>query len=140
MQSPSKKFLFPIFFIVLAVGYLISSSTTQTMVYYYTVEEFQSQLSSLQSRGIRISGRAAEIETQGGECHFEVVGEQQSLAVMYQGLLPDTFKEGAEVIVEGRWNPAQERFDATTILAKCPSKYEGTDSEEHPVQAQANHE
>ncbi len=140
MQSPSKKFLFPILLIVLAVGYLISSSTTQTMVYYYTVEEFRSQLSSLQSRGIRISGRAARIETQGRECRFEVVGEQQSLAVVYSGLLPDTFKEGAEVIVEGRWNPAKERFDATTILAKCPSKYEGADPEEHPVQTQANHE
>jgi cytochrome c-type biogenesis protein CcmE len=97
------------------------------MVYYYTVAEVQSQLSSLQSRGIRISGKAAGIETQGRECRFRVVGEQESLAVVYQGLLPDTFKEGSEVVIEGRWDPARQHFEATTILAKCPSKYEASD-------------
>lgn len=132
MKSPSKKFLVATLLIVLAVGYLISSSTSQTMVYYYTVKEVQSQLSSLQSRGIRISGKAAGIETQGRECRFQVVGEGESLAIVYQGLLPDTFKEGSEVVVEGRWNPARQHFEATTILAKCPSKYEASDDREGP--------
>jgi cytochrome c-type biogenesis protein CcmE len=117
-------------FIVLAVGYLITSSTSQTLVYYYSVEEFQAQLDRLQSRGIRINGKAAGIETRGGECRFQVVGEQESMEVVYQGLLPDTFKEGSEVVIEGRWDPAGRHFKATTVLAKCPSKYEGADDRE----------
>ena len=127
MKLPSMKFFFPTLLIVLAVGYLITSSTSQTLVYYYSVEEFQSQLDRLQSRGIRINGKAAGIETRGGECRFQVVGEQESLAVVYRGLLPDTFKEGSEVVIEGRWDPAGQHFKATTVLAKCPSKYEGAD-------------
>ncbi len=130
MKSPSRKFLFSTLLIVLAVGYLITSTTSQTLVYYYSVEEVQSQLSSLQSRGIRINGKAAGIETQGRECRFQVVGERESLAVVYQGLLPDTFKEGSEVVIEGRWNPAEQYFEATTVLAKCPSKYEAADDRE----------
>jgi cytochrome c-type biogenesis protein CcmE len=134
MKFPSQKFFFPILFIVFAVGYLITSSTSQTLVYYYSVEEFQSQLNRLQSRGIRINGKAAEIETRGGECRFQVVGEQESLAVVYQGLLPDTFKEGSEVVIEGRWDSSRQHFEATTVLAKCPSKYEGADDGEgHPI-------
>ncbi len=134
MKSPSKKFLFSTSLIILAVGYLIISTTSQTLVYYYSVEEVQSQLSSLQSRGIRISGKAAGIETQGRECRFRVVGERESLAVVYQGLLPDTFKEGSEIVIEGRWDPARQHFEATTILAKCPSKYEAADDlEGQPV-------
>ncbi len=134
MKSPSKKFLFSTLLIILAVGYLITSSTSQTLVYYYSVEEVQSQLSSLQSRGIRINGKVAGIETQGRECRFQVVGDRESLAVVYQGLLPDTFKEGSEVVVEGRWDPARQHFEATTILAKCPSKYEASDDREgHPM-------
>ena len=134
MKSASKKFLFPTLLIILAVGYLITSTTSQTLVYYYSVEEVQSQLSSLQSRSIRISGKAEGIETQGRECRFQVVGEQESLAVVYYGLLPDTFKEGAEVVVEGRWDPARQHLEATTVLAKCPSKYEGVDDREgHPI-------
>ena len=134
MKSPSKKFLFSTLLIILAVGYLITSTTSQTLVYYYSVEEVQSQLSSLQSRSIRISGKAEGIETQGRECRFQVVGEQESLAVVYYGPLPDTFKEGSEVVVEGRWDPARQHFEATTVLAKCPSKYEGVDDREgHPI-------
>ncbi len=134
MKLPSMKFFFPTLLIVLAVGYLITSSTSQTLIYYYSVEEFQSQLNRLQSRGIRINGKAAGIETRGGECRFRVVGEQESLDVVYQGLLPDTFKEGSEVVIEGRWDPVGQHFEATTVLAKCPSKYEGADDREgHPV-------
>jgi cytochrome c-type biogenesis protein CcmE len=45
-----------------------------------------------------------------------------TLWVDYRGALPDTFREGAEVIVEGRLQPAG--FNATSLITKCPSKYE----------------
>ena len=46
-----------------------------------------------------------------------------TLWIDYQGALPDTFREGAEVIVEGRMlKPAE--FNATSVITKCPSKYE----------------
>ena len=44
------------------------------------------------------------------------------LWVDYRGALPDTFREGAEVIVEGRLQPTG--FNATSVITKCPSKYE----------------
>ena len=45
-----------------------------------------------------------------------------TLWVYYQGALPDTFREGAEVIVEGRLQTTG--FNATSVITKCPSKYE----------------
>ena len=45
-----------------------------------------------------------------------------TLWVDYQGALPDTFREGAEVIVEGRLRTTG--FNATSVITKCPSKYE----------------
>lgn len=36
---------------------------------------------------------------------------------------PDTFKPGAEVIVEGGMGP-EGRFKAKTLMTKCPSKYQ----------------
>ncbi len=36
---------------------------------------------------------------------------------------PDLFKDGAEVVVEGKLTPAGT-FHATNLLAKCPSKFE----------------
>jgi cytochrome c-type biogenesis protein CcmE len=48
------------------------------------------------------------------------------LPVVYASLeVPDLFKDGAEVVVEGQL-PAQDvAFQATNLLAKCPSKFEG---------------
>ena len=47
----------------------------------------------------------------------------QTIAVRYSGTVPDTFKAGAEVIVEGGLD-AQGRFVAKTLMTKCPSKYQ----------------
>jgi cytochrome c-type biogenesis protein CcmE len=44
------------------------------------------------------------------------------LVGQYKGILPDTFQEDADVIVEGRLTD-KEFFKAITVQAKCPSKY-----------------
>ena len=46
-----------------------------------------------------------------------------TLPVVYKGAVPDTFKAGAEVIVEGGLQP-DGRFMARTLMTKCPSKYQ----------------
>ncbi len=64
---------------------------------------------------------------------FEVVAEaphavpEQAtrLAVLYSSLeTPDMFKDGAEVVVEGRLVSAGGVFHADNVMAKCPSKFE----------------
>jgi cytochrome c-type biogenesis protein CcmE len=47
-----------------------------------------------------------------------------ALRVEYASLeTPDLFKDGAEVVVEGKLEPSGT-FHATNLLAKCPSKFE----------------
>ena len=46
-----------------------------------------------------------------------------SFPVHYQGPLPDTFQEGSDVVVEGKYS-ADGGFAATTVLTKCGSRYE----------------
>ena len=41
-------------------------------------------------------------------------------------MVPDTFKHGAEVVVTGRVRD-DGTFDASELLAKCPSKYEAAE-------------
>jgi cytochrome c-type biogenesis protein CcmE len=49
--------------------------------------------------------------------------------VVYASLeVPDLFKDGAEVVVEGE--PGAEAFHATNVLAKCPSKFEAAPGRE----------
>jgi cytochrome c-type biogenesis protein CcmE len=49
-----------------------------------------------------------------------------ALPVIYTSLeTPDLFKDGAEVVVEGRLSDIAGTFHASNVLAKCPSKFEG---------------
>jgi cytochrome c-type biogenesis protein CcmE len=47
-----------------------------------------------------------------------------ALWVVFSGAVPDTFKAGAEVIVEGSFTNPSEAFKAETLMTKCPSKYQ----------------
>ncbi len=48
-----------------------------------------------------------------------------SLPVRYNGILPDMFADGRDVIVEGKVEGGV--FHAKTLLTTCPSKYEADD-------------
>ena len=45
--------------------------------------------------------------------------------------LPDTFKDGAQCLVEGKVQP-DGRFVAETVQAKCASKYEAAPGQAQP--------
>ena len=64
---------------------------------------------------------------------FEITDGVRNLRVRYSGnsVLPDTFKDEAQVVLEGQYDASEERFDAKVIFAKCPSKYEGQDYQGH---------
>jgi cytochrome c-type biogenesis protein CcmE len=54
--------------------------------------------------------------------HFEVTDGSRAIAVNYQGILPDLFREGQGVIAEGALQP-DGAFKADTVLAKHDEKY-----------------
>ena len=42
----------------------------------------------------------------------------------YSGIVPDTFKDEAEVVLRGRLGPDGFQTSPNGVVAKCPSKYE----------------
>jgi cytochrome c-type biogenesis protein CcmE len=58
--------------------------------------------------------------------HPEAKG--RTISVQYNGAVPDTFKDNAEVIITGalRENGV---FEARDLVAKCPSKYEAAEKD-----------
>ncbi len=60
----------------------------------------------------------------GKEYAFRVTdGRAKMYPVVYRGIAPDTFTDGVDVVVEGRLGE-DGTFHATTLLAKCASRYE----------------
>jgi cytochrome c-type biogenesis protein CcmE len=79
-----------------------------------------------------VSEGSIERDVPGRQVRFRVQNEaphgggsaEGALAVIYASLeTPDLFKDGAEVVVEGRLDGSGS-FHATNVLAKCPSKFE----------------
>jgi len=109
-----------------AVGYLFVSGMRGSMVYYLTLEELAVSPPG-PGKGIRLAGWVKEgslsAPSSDGQVSFTITDGERELQVRFQGQVPDTFNESAEVIVEGVYRDAPV-FDASTLLAKCPSKYE----------------
>jgi cytochrome c-type biogenesis protein CcmE len=111
-----------------------------SFAYYKTLEEFVASPDAARGTHSRVHGYVAE-----GSIERDVAGKRVSFAVQSQpphaggsaeGALPvvfasletpDLFKDGAEVVIEGRMaaSGAAPRFQADKVLAKCPSKFEG---------------
>lgn len=48
----------------------------------------------------------------------------ERVSVVYEGLMPDAFAAGREVVVEGDYRHADRALYASKLVTKCPSKYE----------------
>lgn len=121
-----KKFLIGGIIICLAIGYLCYTGFQSTTVYYYTVSELEAMGSSIYGENIRVNGAVVpgtlEQDTSNFISKFTLIEGEHSLPIVYHGAVPDTFREGADVVVEGHLNSANI-FEASAILTKCPSKY-----------------
>ena len=56
---------------------------------------------------------------------FQVQNNGKVVPVRYSGVVPDTFKGGAEVVLKGRLDNGGFTVDANGVMAKCPSKDAG---------------
>jgi len=111
-----------IIFVVLA--WLIVTNIGGASAQYLSVEELLAQGPSDQM--VRVSGlvlgETIDWDPQRLVLRFEMADESGSIPVMYEGARPDMFRDGAQVVVEGK-HSSNGVFQASTLLLKCPSKY-----------------
>jgi cytochrome c-type biogenesis protein CcmE len=120
-----------------ALGVFVTSSSGKN---FYTVDQFL-DLERNPNRAVKIRGLVVDdsLRETGTTIDFEVRDPEsagtRSLPVHFdtlraQGQRPDTLMPRAEVVIEGHLDDGGT-FQANTILAKCPSKYEDEDPAEH---------
>ncbi len=112
------------------LGMLIASGVSENSVYFLNVSEAlamdQGKLRQARLFGT-VDGRDLDVSRNPPGASFLLQDKDnptKTLAVAYKGAVPDTFKAGAEVIVEGGFKPEARTFQAATLMTKCPSKYE----------------
>jgi cytochrome c-type biogenesis protein CcmE len=118
----------------IGVGIILVSLTAlgwmgakESKTYYHTIAELSTLDSSSIHQRIRVGGDVAvgSIQHMPGRVDFVLSAEGKKLPVSYVGAdpLPDTFKDGAQCLIEGHAMP-DGRFVAEQLQAKCASKYE----------------
>lgn len=125
------KFIVGGLMILGAIIYLITTAVFSTAQYYLTVGEFWDKAPTLQGRVVRVSGQvigaSIQADAQALTVSFQMVDDEAApdrpLTVTYSGPKPDTLREEATAIVEGRLGE-DGVFYADNVLLKCPSRYE----------------
>ena len=111
--------------VLLVIGYLIMATAWGSAAYYLTVAELLAQQPV--GRNVRVAGNIVAGSIQWDErelrLSFDVADATGTLPVVYVGPRPDMFRDDAEVVVEGKYE-AGAAFQASTLMLKCPSKYE----------------
>ncbi len=129
LMNRNRRFIIGATIIVVAVAYLVYSGIRETSVYYLTIDEFLSRREAVAGEGLRVAGRvaansvawnAATLDLKFRLANFD---DKDGVNVAYNGVLPDMFAEGRDVIVEGTYD-RNGSFRAHTLLTACPSKYE----------------
>ena len=133
-KSQRTRFFIAFLLMILGIGLLVAVSFRGSMVYYLSVSEYM-QSSGRVPGPVRVNGRVVpgSIEKEPAKLgvRFAMTDGESTLPVVYEKIVPDTFVERAEVVVEGKLDPAGV-FHADVLLAKCPSKYEAEDPADHP--------
>jgi cytochrome c-type biogenesis protein CcmE len=95
-------------------------------MYHMEVSELLAQGGAAYGEKVRLGGKVVEgsiqSEPSGNETRFSITDGTKSVPVAYRGAVPDAFKPGADIVMDGALSPSGT-FEASSLLAKCPSKY-----------------
>ena len=104
---------------------LVLVAFNDNLVFFYSPSELKAKAVAADRR-VRIGGLVEKESlargADGRQVSFRVTDGATVLAVVYQGLLPDLFREGQGVVAEGKLR-ADGVFAATTVLAKHDENY-----------------
>mgnify|MGYP006378657325 FL=1 len=129
-MHPRNKFIIGGALVLGTAGFLMAGSIKDTGVYFLTPAELQAKVAadpSLKETGVKVGARVVAgsvVRDSGGrQVTFDMTDGTATYTVDYRGIIPDTFSDSVDVVVEGRLG-ADGTFRATLLLAKCASRYE----------------
>ena len=108
-----------------AAATLVLTAFQENLVFFFTPSQVAAN-EAPQGRTFRIGGMvetgSVRRQPDGVTVRFIVTDTAKSIPVVYQGALPDLFKEGKGVVAQGRIGP-DGVFQAKEVLAKHDENY-----------------
>ena len=127
-MNPKYRRLFITIIIVLTLGLatkLILMALEDNIVYFYTPNDLIEKFGDTQNiqNKIRIGGLVLEssIKKEGEKTIFMITDRKKEVKVLFDGPLPDLFREGQGIVAEGMFQ--NNNFIASEVLAKHDENY-----------------
>jgi cytochrome c-type biogenesis protein CcmE len=115
--------------IALAFGGLLYSTLSEGTEYYKHVDEVMVNPQAWHGKNLQLHGfvvpKTIMRKRDSLEYRFDVQSNGKVVRASYTGIVPDTFKDEAEVVLKGTLSPEGTfHVERDGVMAKCPSKYE----------------
>jgi cytochrome c-type biogenesis protein CcmE len=127
MSSKPFKISATVLVLGLAFAGLLYSTLSEGTEFYKHVDEVMADPGAWQGKRLQLHGFVVDKSILRRpdtlDYRFQVQSNGKVLPVRYTGVVPDTFKDGAEVVLKGRLGPDGFAVDKDGVMAKCPSKY-----------------
>ena len=127
-MNPKYRRLFITIIIILTLGLatkLILMALEENIVYFYTPNDLIEKFGDTQKiqNKIRIGGLVLEssIKKEGEKTIFMITDRKKEVKVLFDGPLPDLFREGQGIVAEGMFQ--NNNFIASEVLAKHDENY-----------------
>jgi cytochrome c-type biogenesis protein CcmE len=128
MHSKTLKIGLTTAALVLAFGGLLWSTLRDGTEYYKHVEEVMGQPDPWYGKRLQLHGYVVPASIlrrpDSLDYRFQVHSKGHVVAATYTGIVPDTFKDEAEVVLKGTLSKEGFHVEPNGVMAKCPSKYE----------------
>jgi cytochrome c-type biogenesis protein CcmE len=127
MKSKPIKIAATAVVLTLALGGLFYSTLKEGTEYYVHVDEVMTDPGLWHGKRLQLHGYVVDksiwVKPQTLEYQFQIRNKGAVVTASYTGIVPDTFKDGSEVVLKGHLGPNGFAVDANGVMAKCPSKY-----------------
>ena len=110
--------------IILSAVLLILYNARENVSYFYTPSEIDKSEITI-NKIIRIGGFVENDsfnKISSSKFKFRITDEKASILVMFNGILPDLFREGQGAVIEGAFVDS-DTFNATNVFAKHDENY-----------------
>lgn len=128
MKAKTLKIAATTVVLSLAFGGLLYSTLRDGTAYYKHVEEVAGNEAAWHGKKLQLHGYVVEksifIKPDTLQYRFQVESKGAVIPASYTGIVPDTFKDGSEVVLKGHLGPDGFAVESNGVMAKCPSKYE----------------
>jgi cytochrome c-type biogenesis protein CcmE len=116
--------------LVAGLSGLMYTTLSEGTEYYKHVDEVMSNPTAWQGKRMSLHGYVVDksifAKPDTLEYRFQIQSNGKVIAARYTGVMPDTFKDGSEVVLKGQLGPHGFDVSPNGVMAKCPSKYEAS--------------